>query len=377
MKVLILSVTAGGGHYATAAAIEESLKKKEAEVKVVDIYKYINRFLYNIIDKGCAFSTSHTPEIFGAIYGYLEKNDRAKYDFDVLQLVNALCAFRFESFIERFNPNVIICTHVFSAQIINELKKRNKVKKPVIGIITDYTIHPYWGSLYHIDHIVLASELLSYRAISRGIDREQIKTFGIPILSKFNKKINKTEARQLLELPPSGKVILVMSGSLGQGDILHISQQITKFDPEIAQLIVCGKNRAMYNKFLKYKENTKNDRIYIFGFAENVDVMMDAADCIVTKPGGLTVSETLTKRLPLITVDPIPGHEERNTEFLVNNGVCIEVTKTFPLEEALYYLYQNPKRAELIRETMAIIGHPNAAEELSDFVFRIVNEGQI
>ena len=371
LKVLILSVTAGGGHYATARAMEDTLKGKGTDVKVIDIYKYINHFLFSIIDKGTAFSTSRASDIYGAIYGYLENKNRPQFDFDVLQLVNALCAFRFESFIENFDPDAIICTHVFAAQIVNELKKRNKIVTPVIGIITDYTIHPYWGSVTHIDHIVLASELLVYRAVSRGISRDRIQTFGIPIHQKFSERIEQRDARHMLNIPEEGRVILVMSGSLGQGDMLDISRQIHRFDPNIAQMIVCGKNKRLFAKLNAYKESTQNDHIYVYGFVDNIDVMMDASDCIVTKPGGLTVSETLVKCLPMIVIDPIPGHEERNTEFLLNNGVCLEVTKTFPLEEAVYNMFENPERIALMSKYMAAIGHPNATEDLSNFILEI------
>jgi len=372
LKILILSVTAGGGHFATARAMEDMLKSKGADVKVVDIYKYINYFLYSIIDKGCAFSTSRTPDIFGAVYSYLENRNRPEFDFDALQLVNALCAFRFEGFIEDYGPDAIICTHVFAAQIINELRKRNKISIPTVGIITDYTIHPYWGSVLYIDHIVLASELLVYRAMKRGIGKGRIQTFGIPIHPKFCGKLEKSEARRCLNLPETGKMVLVMLGSLGQGDMFDISRHIRKVDPEIMQLIVCGKNKRLYSKLLKYKEDNRENGLYVYGFVDNVDVMMDAADCIITKPGGMTVSETLAKRLPMIVVDPIPGHEERNTEFLLNNGVCLEVTRTFPLEEAVYYMFENPRRAQAMSEYMAVIGRPRATENLSDFVLELI-----
>ncbi|MCX7614610.1 MAG: glycosyltransferase [Clostridiales bacterium] len=371
MKILILSVTAGGGHYATARAMEDALKNKGADVKVVDIYKYINHFLFSIIDKGCAFSTSRAPDIYGAIYGYLENKNRPQFDFDVLQLVNALCAFRFESFIENFDPDAIICTHVFAAQIINELKKRNKISTPVVGIITDYTIHPYWGSVSHIDYIVLASELLVYRAISRGISKDRIQTFGIPIHQKFNKKMEKTEARRLLDLPENGRMILIMSGSLGQGDMLDISKQIHRIDSKIIQVIVCGKNKKLFTKLSSYKNELLVDNLHVYGFVDNIDIMMDACDCIITKPGGLTVSETLAKRLPMIVIDPIPGHEERNTEFLLNNGVCLEVTKTFPLEEAIYYMFESPKRISMMSEYMGELAHSDSTEELSDFIMEL------
>ncbi|MDP4108860.1 MAG: glycosyltransferase [Bacillota bacterium] len=368
MKILILSVTAGGGHLATARAMEDMFKKKGADVKVIDIYRYINRFLYSIIDKGCAFSTSKTPDIFGAVYSYLEKRNEPETEFDIMQLVNALCAFRFESFIENLNPDAIICTHVFAAQIVNELKKKNKIEAPAVGIITDYTIHPYWGSVSYIEHINLASEMLVYHAVKRGIKKERITAFGIPVGPKFCEKKEKTEARRILNLPLHGKTVLVMSGSLGQADMLDMSRQISRAGQDITQLLVCGKNKRLFTKLCKYKDENNMRDLYIYGYADNVDLLMDASDCIITKPGGITVSEALVKCLPMIIIDPIPGHEERNSEFLLNNGVCIEVSKTFPLEEAVNFLLENPQRAGAMRNYMAALGKPNSTENIANFV---------
>lgn len=95
---------------------------------------------------------------------------------------------------------------------------------------------------------------------------------------------------------------------------------------------------------------------------------MSASDCIVSKPGGLTVSEALAKNLPMLLVDPIPGHEERNVEFLVNNGMAALITKHFPIDEAVYELFRNPVRLQTVRQTMQAVAHPDATERLAEFV---------
>ncbi|NLD88267.1 MAG: galactosyldiacylglycerol synthase, partial [Clostridiales bacterium] len=107
-------------------------------------------------------------------------------------------------------------------------------------------------------------------------------------------------------------------------------------------------------------------------FVDNVDEMMDAADCIITKPGGLTTTESLAKQLPMIILNPIPGHEERNSEFLTNNGVAIEVTKTFPLEDAMHFMFHNPRRLELMKESISLCAKPNATNDIADLVHRLV-----
>ena len=160
-----------------------------------------------------------------------------------------------------------------------------------------------------------------------------------------------------------------MGGSKGYGDNVKVGKQIERIGIDFQILAVCGNNKKQYKKMLAYQqERTGQCELYPFAFVNNVDIMMDAADCIITKPGGLTVSEALAKNLPMILVDPIPGQEERNSEFLLNNGIASLVTKTFPLDEAMYHLFKNPERLESVRTIIKAISHPNATEELVDFI---------
>ena len=114
-----------------------------------------------------------------------------------------------------------------------------------------------------------------------------------------------------------------------------------------------------------------NKKVIPFGFVDNVDVMMDASDLIITKPGGLTSSEFLAKKLPAIIMNPIPGQENRNTEFLVNSGAAIMVTDTFSLDEALFEMTESPKRMELLRQSVELLGKPDATKDVCEFVMSL------
>ena len=137
-------------------------------------------------------------------------------------------------------------------------------------------------------------------------------------------------------------------------------------------LVVCGNNKRQFHDISALNETYQGPcTIHPYGFVNNVEIMMSAADCILTKPGGLTVSEALAKNLPMILVNPIPGHEERNVEFLMNNGMASLVTKTFPVDEAVYHLFKNPARLHGVRETMRAVAHPDATERLVDFILEL------
>ena len=123
----------------------------------------------------------------------------------------------------------------------------------------------------------------------------------------------------------------------------------------------------MYNKLKK----APVDNVKVFGFIDNVDVLMDAADCIITKPGGLTTTEAMSKNLPMILVNPIPGQEDRNQEFFLNSGLALAVTKTFTIDEALYYLFNQPGRLELIKSEMKKLAKPDSSMNIALFAKKL------
>lgn len=369
MRVLILSITAGQGHHAAAKAISDSIMAKGATVKTIDVYRNLNRLLYGGVNKGYLLSTKYTPSAYRRIYNLMENKDSQATKYSVQSLLNVPLAYKFESYIEDFDPDVMICTHIFAAQLVNELKRHGKFSDiPTIGIVTDYTIHPFWEDVTYIEYIETASELLSHKAQLRGIDQSRIRPLGIPVSEKFGEKLPHAQACEALGISADKRTILVMAGSMGYGNMPSIISQIHSFDPDAQILAVLGNNRRQYKKLV---DANLSENVFLYGYVNNVDVMMDAADCIITKPGGLTVTEAMCKSLPMILVNPIPGQEERNVEFLLNNGVALNVTKFFPINEALYYLYECPDRLSAISERLKHIAKPDSAERIAEFVLSL------
>lgn len=370
MKVLILSITAGQGHHSAAKSISIALEERGVTVKTVDVYKQIDKNLCDAVNKGYLISTKHTPKAYRAIYELIDSKKAPATKYSLQSIMGILLAIKFEKFIEDFKPDVIICTHIFAAQVINELKRRNRLcDVPTIGIITDYTIHPFWEDVTYIEYIDIASELLTQRALMKGISEERLCAFGIPVQKKFSNKRSKTDARDELGLNSDTPVILVMAGSMGYGNMPEVISGIHRFNKNCQILAVCGNNKKLFKKL---NECTQGNNVNIYDFTDKVDIMMDAADCIVTKPGGLTTSEAMAKKLPMILVNPIPGQEDRNLEFFLNNGVALSVTKTFTIEEALYFMFRDKDRLDLMEHQINKLAKPNAASDIADFAIGLM-----
>lgn len=368
MKVLIMSVKAGYGHHSTANALKEYFAEHSIQCEMLDTFEYINPALADSIDNGYLFSTKYMPKIYGRAYDMMDKREE-KYDKrSLISVLSRIVSYKLKDFIKAYNPDVIIGTHSYACMVMTYLREEKILSSLLIGIITDFTVHPFWEST-NLDYYVTADKMLDNQMRKKGIPKEKILPFGIPIRKNFTQKISKTDARAGLGLEDK-TTILIMMGSMGFGNILKEIEEIDEFDFDFQIICVCGRNKKMYREISSRKWNKK---MLVLGFADNVDVLMDASDCIITKPGGLTTSEFLAKQIPAIIMNAIRGQEDRNTEFLVNNGAAIMVTKTFRLDEALFEVLNNDWRLDVLRESVSHLGKPNSTKDLCEFIIRIVN----
>jgi len=365
MNVLILTVPTGGGHMSTGRAIEKYLSERGHQARMLDVYKYVSNILGRSVEKGYLASTKYAPNVYGKFYRFAEKG--ASYDkLPMLKAANSVMKIKFEKYVRAVKPDVIVSTHVLAAQLTDILGDELLEKIITIGIVTDYTIHPFWDET-SLDYYITASELLNFQAEKKQIPLEKVKPFGIPIDEKFADKIPKSEARKMLGLEDKATV-LVMSGSMGFGKVLKRIKELDALDIDFQMIVVCGNNKTLKNRVDSLITKKK---ILCYGFANNVDVLMDASDCVITKPGGLTVSEGLAKGMPLILINPIPGQEDRNVEFLLNNGMAQLVTSTYPVDEAIYQLYNNKWKFENLTDGIRYIGKPYATRDLCEFILSL------
>ncbi|MBE5039762.1 MGDG synthase family glycosyltransferase [Ructibacterium gallinarum] len=370
MKALVFSITAGQGHNQTAKVVSDYLNETGVECKYMDVFEYINPLLSESVSKIYLMSTKNIPKIYGGGYRMCEKRD-SNMPHVLPKLTNTLLARRLLKLVRREKPDVIICTHVFAALLVTYLAGHIDVNTYTIGIVTDFTIHPYWEDTC-LDYYITASELLTYQGKKKGIPEEKFKPFGIPIDPKFAISRSKTEACRMLGIPEKNTV-LVMSGSMGYGNIMDEILALDRLDLDFQIAMICGNNKKLKSQIDKLKLR-KN--IYNYGYVNNVDVFMDAADCMVTKPGGLTTSEALAKGVPMIMSNPVPGQEDRNVEFLLNTGAAIKISKTFPIDDALYYLFVSDERRMVLERSIQSLRKPDSTKVLAEFITALLEKGE-
>lgn len=365
MKILILSITAGQGHRQTGKAIGNYFEKNGHTAIKLDCYEYLSPILKEAVSSGYLVSTKYSPALYGKMYDFAEEYEDIDFSNKVVMGTNHLIYRKLKKYILELAPDAIICTHVFAAILMTYVKRKG-IDIPTFGIITDFRLHPYWENS-NIDYYVTANEFLEYSTVKKNIPKEKILPFGIPITENFENSMTKAEARAKLGLSDK-KTVLIMGGSMGYGNIIKTLLKIDSLSLDLQIITVCGNNKRLYEEIenMEFAHSVKN-----YGYTNNVDELMDASDCIITKPGGLTVSESLAKKLPMILTKPIPGQEERNMDFLLNFGTAMKVSVKTPVDEVVYQLLRSEEKQNAMKNAMELIRRPESVKTLYNFILNM------
>jgi processive 1,2-diacylglycerol beta-glucosyltransferase len=372
MRILIATVTAGGGHLAAAAAMEEAwhaLRPGDV-VEKLDLIKYFSRLHRKIHESGYVKLVERAPEVWGMVF---KKTDNPKLARKLNQWKRNFPSnsrARFLRHVKQFKPDVVLCTHYLPLESLGSPRPKSgrvaKDEKPfVVSIVTDFEAHALWMNdcvnLYSVAH-----EETKARLVARGANASQVVATGIPISSRFSMKIESEAVRKRIGLRDDLPVLLVLSGGFGMGPIAAILAELDRVERDFQTVVVTGRNEELR------REVAGQDRkhpTHVLGFASNMHELMGVSDLIITKPGGLTSSEALAMGKPLFILNPIPGQEAANSDFLLEHGAGAKVNRVEDLPYRVDQLLAGKKLAELAKAAKAL-GRPNAAELVCDEVVR-------
>ena len=369
MNFLILSITAGEGHNSTARAVQAELERRGADCLILDTFDYISPEFAKFISEGYLLVTEKARYAWKAGYRLAEKRHPNDFEFAPSNLLKLAVSGELAEFIRTDSYDAILFTHPFPGILLDIMKKKHMISTRTVGILTDFTFHPYWEDCTGNDYVVVPDRLLLPQAHRKGFRDSQILPYGIPINPKFSETMTKEDARRFLGLDENLTTFLIMGGSMGYGNMAENVRKIDALDADrdFQLIVVCGNNAEMKTEIDGIAKSARH-KMLVTGFVKTIPQMMDAADCIITKPGGLTTSEALAKHLPMIIAGPIPGQEERNAEFLLNNGCAMATSKTCPVDECIWQLLQSDVRLQAMRECISAIAKPGSAETLGGFL---------
>lgn len=370
MKVLILSMTVGQGHNSTSKALRAALLKKGHECNILDTYKFLNKAVGLGFDKGYTAMGRFVPKLNETIYRGAEKaNGRSDMKMYFPWAFANLSKSKLEKYIEQEKPDVIVCSIVMTAMLVTALKEAgmydNNIKS--IGIVTDYALHPFW-EYTAMDYFVAANELMLPELKQRGIPENKILTTGIPVDPKYAKSTLHSKACEKLELDPDKFTVLLTSGGMGFAGMIPLMQDIDQMD-DVQLVAVCGSNKRLKSKLsaMEFKSEVK-----VLGFVDNMDEYIDAADVVVTKPGGLSTSETIAKGKPLLLMKPMPGVENMNLAFLLNNSLAVHCSEYQSVGQVINQLRLNDMKLDEMKRAQKKWGKKHSAKTLAEFIEKFV-----
>ena len=339
-KILIFYASYGGGHLNAAKSIQEHITTyyENHETKLIDCMKYINKPIEKISTAAYREMAKKAPWAWGRIYSDSQKGPLAH----ITSRSNKIFAIKLLRLLREEKPDLIISTHPFGSQMCSYLKRKGKISAKIATIMTDFSPHDQWLVGHDFtDYFFVANSMMEKYLKTQGIPSTKIFVTGIPISSRFLEKYNKKEIMQKINLNPNKKTALFFAGGefgLGKNKTLEIFENLLQFTDALQIIAIAGKNEKIKEHFIKLvnKNNCIKD-VLVLEYTNKVPELMSISDIVITKPGGLTTSESLASNLPIIIIDPIPGQEEENAEFLEKAGVGIWIKKP----EFSNYIFNN------------------------------------
>lgn len=366
-KVLILSCNTGGGHNAAGKAIFEELARRDVNCAFADYLGLAGKKVSKNISDGYVNIVTKSPKLFGFIYaagGFIS----SRYIKSPVYYANVLNKNNLHRFIEENGFNVVVMPHLFPAEALTRLTMRDGVQVRSVAIATDYTCIPFWEETKP-DVFILPHRELMQEYAKAGISERHLLPMGIPVSERFCKRVDKTEARQTLGIAAQYPCILIMSGSMGFGDAQQLIEGLlAQYGHEVSVVLLGGGNDKLKNQ--ARQRFAANENVLVVDFTPLVSLYMDAADVLLTKPGGLTVTELAVKNIPAILTNPIPGCETKNAEFFTSRGMTFSCNTVKEQLEKIQLLLSDPEaRKKMIRAQQANVNR-FAAQDICDYILR-------
>jgi processive 1,2-diacylglycerol beta-glucosyltransferase len=373
-RVTILAVRFGSGHWQAALALKKALVEAHPALEV-DIVNYMRfaGFMFDINIRLIYHDLMiRLPWIYRRFFNYM---DQMRPDSLLQKFIKICGAPAFLRYFRRKTPRLIISTYPVPSAVVSRLKERGLITCPLVTVITDYVLHQQWIQS-GTDLYLAATPEVARELMRRGVSGERVAVTGIPIDLRFENgrrhRLAELLPQQVEDLPetlPELPLVLVISGVTGfGGDLVRVCRLLARLPaPHVA--VVLGVRLPRLRLALRQAASKGRNRVFVVGYSREVPRFMSAASCLITKAGGITVSEALAARVPLLIYRPLPGQEELNRDFLVREGAALTAGNLSDLGQLVIELLQDEALRRRLREAGERLGHPDAARAAVKLIF--------
>lgn len=367
MKIIIFYASYGGGHLNAAKSINEYILEnyKNVDIELIDCMKYINKTIEKVTTSAYNEMAKKAPWAWGKIYADSQKGPLAHLS----SRSNKIMAIKLLKLLREKNADLIISTHPFGSQMCSYLKRKGKINSKIATIMTDFAPHDQWlvGSDF-TDYFFVAHDKMKQYLINKNIPEEKIFSTGIPISTRFTKEYDKEKLLKEFNLQPGKQTILFFGGGeygLGKSKTFNIFENLIQAHENMQVIAISGKNPEMKKEFENIIEkHNKSNCVKLLSYTNKVPELMSISDLVVTKPGGLTTSESLASCLPMVIINPIPGQEKENAEFLENHGIAVWIKNSNESKMIFELLLSNKEKLEDMKKNTSILAKPFSTAEI-------------
>jgi processive 1,2-diacylglycerol beta-glucosyltransferase len=374
-RILVLSASVGSGHLRAAEAVELALREvvPHATVRNVDVLELTNSAFRRIYGKAYLDLVNRAPHVLGYFYDLMDQPSRSgRNRGDRMRLaVEKLNLRPFIRFLHEQHWDLVINTHFLPAEIIASLRRKGALNLPQATVTTDFETHRLWVNQPCDQYFTATVEGAEYLA-HWGVPRETVTVTGIPIHTVFSKPKDRGPCLDRHGLVGDRPVVLQLAGGFGVGPIAKLFQELLDIETPIQLVVIAGRNEAVKAQLEKMSPPQRHS-VKVLGFTDRIDELMAVADLVVSKPGGLTTSETLARGAVMVIVNPIPGQESRNSDFLLENGAAIKANNLGTLRYKIELLLQDPTRLGQLKANVAKLARPRAAYDVVEHALKLIS----
>ncbi len=360
MKILVIYATAGAGHRKAAEAIAQGLACcPDHQVHLVDALDYTSRLYKFVYTRTYTFLISRVSWLWGSLFSILDWRPLLPFIRVLRRIQNTVHAGALARLFLQEQFDAIVATHFFPCEVAAYLKRKGAIASRITCVITDFDVHTIWLS-EGVATYTVASDWTKRKVKMLGVREDIIAVTGIPTDSKFSedKDIGPLKAR--LGLKQDVMTVLIATGSFGIGPIEEIISRLKN----LQLIVVCGHNQGLFKKL----NQNKKELVKVCGLVDNMDELMAVSDIMVTKPGGLSISEALVTGLPLVFFNAIPGQEANNVKVLDTYGVGHLCPQVDQIAQILNQFQKHPETMQAAKTRAQLLAKPEAVKDIINII---------
>jgi processive 1,2-diacylglycerol beta-glucosyltransferase len=365
-RLLVLSAAIGAGHIKAGEALCQAYTGHcGGEARHVDFLRYASPRFSRWVEEAYYMMTKHTPSVYKLLYQMADRPNSPTKKSEVLIGLR-----KYRNLVREYRPHAIVSTHFFPAAIVSYLYPHFAIPNGVV--LTDYIPHHIWvnpnTNLFFVAHEGMMEEL-----VQLGVAPEKIRVTGIPIRPLFSQPVERQELQHKLKLNPERLTLLLMSGGNAIGPLVEVLKALGRLKDAFQIIAITGRNQKLFHQLNETMGELKLSG-QVLGYVENVHEYMAVADLLISKAGGLTVTEALTMGLPMAIIQPTPGQEDGNTLFLLKAGAGVYLKNVAELEPLVGELLRNPAKINLMKQNALRFARANAAGAVVTEIDRLIEE---